>query len=255
MAGIYDRADIYDLFENEERYLAYKKHWEAVFQGKGIKTMLDVSIGSGSVTLPVLDLGVELCGSDLSETMLKNCGKKAGKVSGNVTLKCTDFRDLSCWNGRKFDCVASTGNSLPYVEEADVLKTLEQMDALVKDGGYLYFDLRNWEKIVREKERFFLYDPMFDGENRINVTQVWDYLPDGTVTFNILYTFEKDNRVFQKEQFEEHYHPVAKNILLDQLKALGYHNIEVKCFPAYFPMPEFERVNWYCVIAQKGSGA
>ena len=189
MAGIYDRADIYDLFENEERYLAYKKHWEAVFQGKEIKTMLDVSIGSGSVTLPVLDLGVELCGSDLSETMLKNCGKKAGKVSGNVTLKCTDFRDLSCWNGRKFDCVASTGNSLPYVEEADVLKTLEQMDALVKDGGYLYFDLRNWEKIVREKERFFLYDPMFDGENRINVTQVWDYLPDGTVTFNILYTF------------------------------------------------------------------
>lgn len=65
MAGIYDRADIYDLFENEERYLAYKKHWKA-----------------------------------------------------------------------------------------DVLKTLEQMDALVKDGGYLYFDLRNWEKIVREKERF-----------------------------------------------------------------------------------------------------
>ena len=72
MAGIYDRADIYDLFENEERYLAYKKHWEAVFQGKEINTMLDVSIGSGSVTLPVLDLGVELCGSDLSETMLKN---------------------------------------------------------------------------------------------------------------------------------------------------------------------------------------
>lgn len=97
MAGIYDRADIYDLFENEERYLAYKKHWEAVFQGKEIKTMLDVSIGSGSVTLPVLNLGVELCGSDLSETMLKNCEKKAcGKKRGfSFMIRCLTEKTAS----------------------------------------------------------------------------------------------------------------------------------------------------------------
>lgn len=38
-----------------------------------------------------------------------------------------------------FDCVASTGNSLPHVNNTDVLKTLEQMNKLVSPGGYLTF--------------------------------------------------------------------------------------------------------------------
>ena len=49
MASIYDRADIYDLFEDENRYEVYKRHWETVLEGKRIQTMLDVSIGTGSV--------------------------------------------------------------------------------------------------------------------------------------------------------------------------------------------------------------
>lgn len=34
MASLYDRADSYDLSDNEIRYNAYKKHWETIFQGK-----------------------------------------------------------------------------------------------------------------------------------------------------------------------------------------------------------------------------
>lgn len=80
MASIYDSADIYDLIENQERYEVYSAHWKNIFQGKSIRSMLDVSIGTGSVTIPAVDYGVSLCGSDLSETMLKRCSEKlAGK--------------------------------------------------------------------------------------------------------------------------------------------------------------------------------
>ena len=34
MASVYDRADIYDLLEDESRYETYKKHWEIVLQDK-----------------------------------------------------------------------------------------------------------------------------------------------------------------------------------------------------------------------------
>ncbi|WP_458457227.1 hypothetical protein [Pseudobutyrivibrio sp.] len=37
MGSIYDKADIYDLIEDENRYNAYKKHWEYLFEGKKIK--------------------------------------------------------------------------------------------------------------------------------------------------------------------------------------------------------------------------
>ena len=57
MASLYDRADIYDLLENEERYNAFKKHWECLLAEKDVHTFLDVSVGSGNLILPLLDLG------------------------------------------------------------------------------------------------------------------------------------------------------------------------------------------------------
>lgn len=77
MEKLYDRADIYDLLENDSRYEITKGHWQYLLKGKPIRSLLDVSIGSGNMTLPVLDLGIDLYGSDLSEAMLSRCDKKA----------------------------------------------------------------------------------------------------------------------------------------------------------------------------------
>lgn len=251
MPTIYDRADIYDLLEDEDRYNVYKKHWETILQNRHIETLLDVSIGSGSVTLPLADLGVRLSGSDLSETMLENCRKKAQARDLDIELQCCDFRTVAGQFTTQFDCVASTGNSLPYVSNEDILKTLEQMDSLVKPGGYLYFDIRNWDKILRDRNRFYLYDPFFDGDTRINLIQVWDYHGDESVTFHLLYTFEKGGHIFQKEKFEENYIPVKRARLLDKLQAMGYEDIEVKCFPASVQSIAAEDADWYCVTAKK----
>lgn len=79
MDRLYDRAEIYDLMEDDARYMWNLGHWQKLFQNKGIQTMLDVSIGSGAMTLPVLDMGITLSGSDLSESMLKRCREKAEK--------------------------------------------------------------------------------------------------------------------------------------------------------------------------------
>ena len=42
MGTIYDRADIYDLMENEEHFVAYRRHWERVLAGTGVGSLLDV---------------------------------------------------------------------------------------------------------------------------------------------------------------------------------------------------------------------
>lgn len=252
MASVYDRADIYDLFEDDNRFHVYQKHWEKVLGNKNIKTLLDVSIGTGSVTLPLAELGITLSGSDLSEPMLNRCREKAAKMGYSIELKPCDFREVGTQFGYKFDCVASTGNSLPYVSNEDVIKTLEEMDSLVKAGGYLYFDIRNWDKILRDRNRFYLYNPFFDGETRINLIQVWDYHEDESMTFHLLYTFEKDNQIFQKEKFEEHYIPIRQSILIDKLREMGYVDIEILNFPAYAKPEEIGEADWYSVIAKKG---
>lgn len=252
MATIYDRADIYDLLEDEQRYQWYLNHWKKILEGKHIHSFLDVSIGSGSVSLPLCDLGISLTGTDLSRPMLERCISKAKRKGFQISTAQSDFRNVSSIIREEFDCVGSTGNSLAYVDNDDVIKTLQEMNKLVRPGGYLYFDSRNWEKILREHQRFYLYNPLFRDDVRINFMQFWDYPNDGSIIFNLLYTFEKDNRIVQKEHFEEHYHPVSSSVLLEALEKMGYKEVEVYSFPAIAPLKPLDDLEWYSVIAQKG---
>ncbi len=254
MAKLYDRADLYDLLENEQRYQIAKRHWERVLRGRRVQTLLDVSVGSGNLTLPLAELGVELHGSDLSEAMLERCREKAGKREIPINLRLSDFRrlDEAFDGGAVFDCVASTGNSLPYVTNAEVPDVLAQMDRLVRPGGYLYLDLRNWDRILETKQRFYLYNPTFlDNGMRMNLVQVWDRHGDGSMTFNLLYTFERENRIVQKEIFEEHYFPIKKQQLLEELERLDYEEIELMCLPAFLDGVKPENAEWYCMLAHK----
>ena len=251
MATLYDRTDIYDLFENVEKFQAVKKHWVKVLEGKEIQSLLDVSIGTGSLTLPVAELGISLYGSDLNGEMLAKCKQKADWHRVPINLRECDFRKLTEKFEETFDCVSSTGNSLPHVPNEDLEKTLEQMDRLVKKGGYLYYDMRNWDKILEEHNRFHLYEPMFTGDTRVNLVQLWDYCADGSMEFHLLYAFEKNGRTVQKEVFDERYYPISREKVIRKIQELGYRKIQVMCHPAYFEQVPPERADWYCVMAQK----
>ena len=252
MPSVYDRTDIYDLFDSPKKDAQTLSHWQTVFDGKPIRSALDVSIGTGSLTLPLAQLGVSLYGSDLSESMLARCRKKADERGIAIDLRQCDFRGLTFHFDRRFDCVMSTGNSLAYVTNNEITGVLAQMDALVEPGGYLYFDLRNWDRIVGQKKRFYSYNPAFlPNGDRVNLMQVWDHLLDGSILFNLLYTFERDNKIFQKERFEEYYHPVPQQLLLDKLAQLSYRDIQVKAFPVQFGAFDIENTEWYCVLAHK----
>ncbi len=76
MDKLYERADIYDLLENEQRWQSVLRHWQTLLDGKNITTLLDVSIGTGNLTLPLCELGVRLTGSDLNPAMLTRCRKR-----------------------------------------------------------------------------------------------------------------------------------------------------------------------------------
>lgn len=252
MASLYDHPILYDLVDSEKKDLAALEHWRRALDGKNVKTALDVSIGTGSLTLPMAGLGIQLSGSDLSEKMLSRCREKADQRGVGIELKAADFRRVSKAFDRKFDLVASTGNSLAHVKNQDAAHTLKEMDALLNDGGYLYFDLRNWDKILKERRRFFLYPPVFRSDERVNLIQVWDYNEDGSMTFNILYTFEKDGNICRREEFHEHYYPVKRSFLTQTLASMGYTQISIAPLPVQIGAFDEEKTDWYCLIAKKG---
>ena len=80
---------------------------------------------------------------------------------------------------------------------------------------------------------------------------MWDHNADGSITFNLLYSFENNDRIFRKEAFEEHYHPFGIDLALDKMKDLGYVDIAVSPVPCYADEKEFSGMDWYRVIGQK----
>jgi len=250
MPDLYSNTEFYDLLETDRKYAAVKRNWASLLEGKEIRTMLDVSIGTGTMTLPVCELGIELTGSDLSRDMLDKCAAKAAEKGFTVPLVQSDFCTAAVKFDRQFDLVASTGNSLPHVPNDSVLTALSQMDALVRPGGWIYYDVRNWDKILDEHIRFYTYNPTFQGDMRVNLVQVWDYNPDGTITFNLLYTLERENRIFRREILDCTYHPVRRRFMLDHLEAMGYTDIRLMNHPVADPGRP-EDADWYCVMARK----
>ena len=107
MASLYDRVELYDLFDSDRKYKQTILHWQKVFGNAYVNSLLDVSIGTGSLTLPLAELNVELYGSDISRLMLKRCEQKAEEKNIQVNLKQCDFRSLNKNFQRTFDCVAS----------------------------------------------------------------------------------------------------------------------------------------------------
>lgn len=45
MASVYDRTDIYDLFDSPKKDAQTLSHWQAVFDGRPIRSALDVASG------------------------------------------------------------------------------------------------------------------------------------------------------------------------------------------------------------------
>lgn len=252
MGALYENVEIYDLAHTPKMEEAMKEQWKKLFYGKSIHTILDCSIGTGNLTLSLAEIGYELSGSDLSDKMLERCQIKAQERGLKVNLKRCDFRNLTDVFHTKFDCVMSTGHSLPYVTNEDVKRTIAQMDILGRNSGYIYLDNRNWDKILKTKQRFYFYPPFFNNDTRINLMQVWDYNSDSTVTFNLLYTFERNNQILQKEIFEEKYYPLKKQTLVDELIRIEYNIEKIALFP-YINELSVDETDWFCILAKKNA--
>lgn len=248
--SLYDRADIYDLRFDQRGWDIFREHYQTIFSGTGVKTVLDCSIGSGNLTLELAELGYQVTGSDLNQAMLSKCREKAEKKGLAVELFCSDFREIDQTAPGKYDCVMSTGNSLPYVSNEDVLRTLAAMDRLVNPGGYLYLDTRNWDNILAENQRYYFYRPMFHDGLRVDTIQFWEHHGDGTITFHIVFTLERDGKVLQREVFQELYHPIKRRVIEDALKKMGYQVERFAPHPVQAPFPA-EQSEWYCILAKK----
>ncbi len=111
----------------------------------GVKTVLDLSCGTGSQVFFLNKLGYKVTGADFSPPLLKIARKKAKKENLSITFLDGDMRKLKVG---KFDAVITIFNSIGHLSKTDFNKTIKNIYNNLHEGGFYLFDIFNLEAMT-----------------------------------------------------------------------------------------------------------
>jgi SAM-dependent methyltransferase len=119
--------------------------------------VLDCACGTGYEALALVQHGFTVTASDVSEAMLHEARRRLGDQAAVYRCAWADLPDLFA---EPFDGVICTGNSLIHAgDEAGMTSALTGMAGVLRTGGLLLLDTRNWEKMRREEPRLQVPHP------------------------------------------------------------------------------------------------
>ena len=246
----YDFPEACDLFVTDQYFDDCTKFYKELFGKKKYKDFLDCAVGTGQMLIPLAQMGFNVTGTDINQNMVKKATFNFAQNKLLGTFHVCDFRDLKSKVRFEYDCVLCTGNSLGHVKNEDIPTTIKSMDSVLRPGGMLYIDSKNWDNLLLRKQRFYLFNPVVRDRGRVNYVQIWDYHKSGPITFNYLIFEEIDNKIVSKRQFYEIYYPFTLELVMNCLEELNYKNINV-CKLGDVNVKELEKIDWYAITAEK----
>jgi len=156
--------------------------------------VLELACGTGRVTIPIAQAGMEIVGLDQSSSMLARLREKAWEAGVEIPLVEADCRDFEL--GRKFALIFMAFNSLQHLHD---LTSLEALFGNVRrhsaSGGSFVFDVFNPSVAILSREpgkryRERQYEAP-DGKGTITVEQSAVY-DDAAQVNRIRWYFSRD---------------------------------------------------------------
>jgi len=164
----YDKeAGHYDAF-NEENSKLVNRILESTLNKYGVKTVLDLSCGTGSQVFWLAKRGYEVIGCDINSKMLKVATSKAREEQLNVKLLSGDMRTLKVG---KFDAVITIFNAVGHLTKFDFEIAMRNIRRNLKDGGLYVFDINNLSYLMKDDR---ITNLTIDWQKTIGDTKVRD---------------------------------------------------------------------------------
>jgi len=184
---LYDAlAADYDRFVSWPGRLARELPFlERLFQAHGVQSVLDSACGSGRHAIALAQRGYEVVGADLSAPMIEQARRNAAAAGAEVPFVVAGFGQLATL-GRVFDAALCLGNSLPHLlTPAAVADALADFAAVLRPGGVLAIQNRNFDQIWAARERFIGPQAHRSGEEEWLFVRFYDFHEE-TLTFNMV---------------------------------------------------------------------
>ena len=132
-------AKYYDIVELEGTgYEEINKFLHKIFKKHKVKTVLDMTCGTGAQTIDLRKKGYKITGSDINKSML-NIAKEKSK---GLKIK-YHHGDIRKSKLGKFDAVISIFNAIGHLSKKDLEKAVKNISKNLKENGLFIFDIFN----------------------------------------------------------------------------------------------------------------
>lgn len=211
-------AFYYDELTKNVDYKGRAKYFLSLLEKHGAKAglTLDLACGTGSLTMELLKMGVDVFGVDSSPEMLMQAKDKAYDEEEDVLFLMQKMQNLDLYG--KVDTVICALDSINHLKNEDELqKTFNRVSLFLNDDGHFIFDVN-----TIFKHRNILANNAFVYETD-NVYCVWqNFLQEDDSVKISLDFFENQNGKYARssESFSEQV--FSPEILEKMLKKAGF---------------------------------
>jgi len=193
-------------------------------------SILDCSCGIGTFAIALAKLGYEVTGSDGSQGMVDQAILAARQADINLPLKCCIWEDLPAHVAGPFDLAFCLGNAIGHTRNGEeMLRSFKGMRAVLRSGGKLVIDSRNWEQVRKEKTRFTPYPWRVRSGQRCLPIYVWNFPErfEDAHTIEVVLIFDSDEKVSVRS-FPIVYYPFHLEELKERLRCAGFSETEIR---------------------------
>jgi SAM-dependent methyltransferase len=227
-----DFSEDYDRFVHWAGRLAYEMpfldgHLAQLPAGARV---LDSACGTGMHTIALAQKGYATAGADLSAKMVERARDNAAQAGVGVRFETAGFGGLAGTFGvRSFDALLCLGNSLPHVlSEAGLREALDDFAACLTPGGVLILQNRNFDGVVKRRERWMEPQSHQEGEREWLFLRFYDYLADGLISFNIINLRREGDKPWEQRVMSTPLRPLLQEETLRLLGEAGF--AEIACY-------------------------
>ncbi len=164
-------AEAYDAF-NENHSRVINLVLEGILKNHKVKTVLDLTCGTGSQVFWLAKYGYEVVGSDINAKMLKIARKKAKEQKSDVKFIKGDMRTVRVG---KFDAVITIFNAVGHLTKSDFERAMQNIHENIHEDGLYIFDINNLSYLL-------------EGNNITKLTIDWQEMVGDTKVRQIQYS-------------------------------------------------------------------